>query len=83
MELLEYIKSNNGFLEVKVITRSSENKIFFDNNIWKIKVNEVPENGKANKVIVELIHKELNVPKGSIKIIKGSATSHKILKIDL
>ena len=83
MDLVDYIKSKNGYINIKVITKSSENKIFFENNLIKVKINEVPENGKANIAIINLFHKYLSIPKNRINIIKGKTNSQKTLFIDL
>ena len=80
-DLLDYIKFMNGVINIKVITKSSENKIIFEDDLVKVKITDVPEDGKANKAIIELFHKELSLPKNNIKIIKGFTTSRKILCI--
>ena len=49
MEEIEKIIKSGKIFEIKVITKSSVNKIYFKNNIIKVKIREIPENGKANK----------------------------------
>ena len=78
--LKDFIKYNESF-KIKVITRSSINKIYVDNDIIKVKTTEIPENGKANKKIIELFSKELKIPKKNIEIINGLTSSIKTLKI--
>ena len=81
--LLNYIKLNNGYVNIKVISRSSENKIFFDNDILKVKIREVPENGRANSAIIDLFSKTLGLSKNKIKIVRGTTNSKKLVFIDL
>ena len=78
---MEKIK-NNTILNIKVITKSSKNEIIFDNDVIKVKITEIPENGKANKAIVDLFSKTFKIPKNKITIIKGLKSSNKTIKID-
>lgn len=78
----EIIFKNNGLLNIKVITKSSKNEIFLDNGVIKVKITEVPENGKANKAIIDLFSKTFKIPKNKINIIKGLKSSNKTIKID-
>lgn len=78
----EIIFKNNGLLNIKVITKSSKNEIFLDNGVIKVKITEVPENGKANKAIVNLFSKTFKIPKNKINIIKGLKSSNKTIKIN-
>lgn len=48
----------------------------------KAKVTAVPEDGKANKALVQLLAKQLRVPKSSISFIAGETSRKKILRID-
>ena len=72
---------------IKVITQASENKIYSDEidllnerNIH-IKTTEIPEGGKANKVVIDLLSKYLKIPKSKIKISKGHTSNKKIIEI--
>ena len=50
--------------------------------VLKARVTAVPEKGKANKALIELIAKSLKVPKSSIAVISGDTGRKKILRID-
>lgn len=56
-------------ISVKVIPNAKQNEIvsdsFDENNIrtLKIKVNQVPEDGKANKAVIEMIAKYFKIKK--------------------
>ena len=43
----------------------------------KIAVTQVPENGKANQAIANLLAKELKVSKSSVQLLSGATNSHK------
>jgi len=53
-----------------------------DETFLKARVTAVPEDGKANKALIELIAKTLRVPKSSIAIMSGETARKKILRID-
>ena len=78
-KLLQFIVENKGILGIKVIPTSSENKIIFDEvtKNTKIKIREVPEDGKANSAVISVLSKELKISKSNIKIISGFTNSHK------
>lgn len=69
-------------LKIKVQSNASKNEIagkWLD--MIKIKVTAAPENGKANKSCIELLSKELGVPKNKIKIIKGQTCREKVIEV--
>jgi uncharacterized protein len=54
-----------------------------DGQTWlKARVTAVPEDGKANKALVQLLAKWLKTPKSSISILSGETARKKILRID-
>lgn len=70
-------------LEIKVIPSSGFSKIMLDKaQTIKCYVKSPPENGKANKEVIELFAKALNVPKSVIDIISGLTSRNKRIKID-
>lgn len=79
--MMDFIPINKIF-EIKVIAKSKENKIYFENDLIKVKVTEVPEDGKANKAIIKLFSEKLKIPKSNIKIISGFTNSIKKLIIN-
>lgn len=69
-------------IKVKVITKSSQNSIVgFEGEVLKIKCTAVPEKGKANAVVVDLLSKYYKVPKTAITILKGKTDSRKVIEI--
>ena len=50
--------------------------------LLKARVTAVPEKGKANKALIQLIAKSLKIPKSSISVISGDTSRKKILRID-
>lgn len=70
-------------IKVKVITKSSENKVEYDekNDIYRVKLTLVPEKGKANKKIIELLAKYLDTNKSNISITTGESSDIKTVEI--
>lgn len=69
-------------VEVKVITRAKKEEIEkISENSYRIKVSLPPEKLKANKRVIELLSKELNIKKQNIRIVLGETSSRKIIEI--
>lgn len=50
--------------------------------LLKVSVTAVPEKGKANKALIEILSKYFHVPKSAIEITRGETDRIKILNID-
>jgi uncharacterized protein YggU (UPF0235/DUF167 family) len=48
-----------------------------------VRVTAAAEGGKANDAVVKLLAKQLKVPKSAIRIIRGQASRHKVLEVEL
>lgn len=48
----------------------------------KIYLTAVPEKGKANKKLIELLSETMNISKSKINILKGEKSHEKIIEID-
>ncbi len=76
----------NKKIKIRVTAKSSRNRIKYDKcengeQLMRVYVTSVPEDGKANKEVIKLLSKELKIPKSSIKIIKGKTCKDKIIEI--
>lgn len=79
-EIIFNLIQNKKIFDIKVVTKASVDKIYLENNIIKVKIREIPENGKANKAIIELFSKTFKIPKKDINIIKGLKSSNKTIQ---
>ena len=76
-------------ISIKVIPNAKQNEIVeggFDESgarILKVRVNQPPEDGKANKAAIELLAKYLKVKKSAVSIISGETSRNKIIEIKL
>ncbi len=76
-------KTSDGIiLSVKVIPKSRRDEIVGKvGESLKVKLTQAPERGKANKALIELLARVLNLRKSDIVLIKGEAARNKLLKI--
>lgn len=74
-------------ISIKVIPNAKQNEIAEDGfddagaRILKIRVNQPPEDGKANKAAIEVLAKYLKVKKSAVSIISGETSRNKIVEI--
>jgi uncharacterized protein (TIGR00251 family) len=76
-------------LIVKVIPNAKQNEIVEDvidllgaRNL-RIRINQPPENGKANKAVIDLLAKYFKIRKSAISITSGLTSRNKIIEVDL
>lgn len=69
-------------ISIKVVPSSSRNKIcgWHDKRL-KIKVQAPPEDGKANKAVLNLISTTLGFKKSDIRIVSGDTSPHKLVEV--
>lgn len=79
-KIFNIIKEKTIF-DIKVVAGSSVDKIYLENNIIKVKVREIAENGKANKAIINIFSKTFKIPKKDINIIRGTKSSNKTIQL--
>ena len=49
---------------------------------WKVRVAAPPEDGRANEAVVELLSKQLEIPRRSISIVSGHTAREKVVQMD-
>lgn len=76
-------ETNQGVeIAVKVIPNAQKNEIIgWENDRLKVRVNAVPEKGKANESVEALLAKRLGVPKSRVKVIRGHTSREKTVEI--
>lgn len=76
------IDSEIILINVRLTPNAKHSKIEkTDNNNLKIWVTQIPENGKANLAMINLLAKSLKISKTSIIIISGEHDRNKKIKI--
>jgi uncharacterized protein len=87
MSLLEYIREYNYTFPLKVVPKSSRNRMKLEkdsNNVLQLKIytTALPEANKANESVKKLLAKELKIAKSRIEIIKGITDRNKVIRIE-
>ncbi len=69
-------------LKIKVKPRSRESAILgVRAGLLLIAVTAVPEQGKANKAVIDLLAGQLRIAKSSFEIISGQTHSEKVIRV--
>jgi uncharacterized protein (TIGR00251 family) len=70
-------------LQLKVAPKSGRNAISgWMGDTLKVSVTAVPERGKANEAVIELLADALRVPKSAIQVVRGASSSQKLVQIE-
>ncbi len=75
-------------ISIKVITNAKQNEVVQDFvdlagvRMLKVRVNQPPEEGRANKAVIELLAKHFKVKKNAVDIISGETSRNKIVEIN-
>ncbi|PIS42481.1 MAG: hypothetical protein COT24_03295 [Candidatus Kerfeldbacteria bacterium CG08_land_8_20_14_0_20_40_16] len=80
-----YCQSKGGtFLNIKVTPQSKRREIVgIFGDFLKVRIQTSPTKGKANKELIKLLAKELDIPQSSIKIVKGLKNSLKTIFVPI
>jgi uncharacterized protein len=86
MDLFNWKDGIGDTLSIRVTPKATSNRIKVEHlpngsTLIRVYVTAVPENGKANKAAINLLSKELGLPKTSLTIISGLTSKDKIVRI--
>ncbi len=66
---------------IRVIPRARQNKISTDENgVLRVHTTAAPADGDANAAVIKMLAGYFNVPKTSIKIIRGQSARDKVIE---
>ena len=69
-------------IKVKVKPGASKNEVKkIEENFYEVRCTTIPEKGKANEKVIELLSEFLDIPKSNIKIIRGLSSREKEIEI--
>lgn len=72
------VEPRGVILPVRAHAGARRNAILDERNgMLRVAVTAAPEKGKANRAIVELLSKNLGVPKSAIELVSGETSPHK------
>jgi uncharacterized protein YggU (UPF0235/DUF167 family) len=71
-------------LSITVTPKSRANEIRASRaeGIVKIRVTAAPENGRANRAVLDLLSERLDLPRGSLRIVGGPASRKKWIEVE-
>ena len=49
---------------------------------WKVRIAAAPERGRANDAVVDLLSRELELPRGAVSIVSGHTGREKIVLLE-
>ena len=67
--------------KIRVTPRAKQNKVVQDGDVLRVYTTTVPEKGRANGAVIELLSEYFNVPKSRIKILSGLTFREKTITI--
>ena len=69
-------------LTVKVTPKSRQRRLEqAADGSWRAMVLEPPEDGRANEAVIELLAEHFDVPKRSVRIVRGQTGRQKVVEI--
>ncbi|MGD0857272.1 MAG: DUF167 domain-containing protein [Dehalococcoidia bacterium] len=68
-------------INVKVMPHSIREEVLKQGDDYVVRVKAMPQDGKANEAVIELIAKHFKVPKSVVKIVSGQTGRNKIIDI--
>lgn len=70
-------------LQLKVAPKAARNAVGgWMGEVLKVSVTAVPERGKANEAVVELLAQALALPKSAVRVVRGQTSPQKWVEID-
>lgn len=70
----------SNIIEVRVVPGAKKNEVKKENQRLKVYLTAPPVEGKANKLLIEILAKYFNCRKSDLKIIRGERSKNKQIK---
>ncbi|MBU0671210.1 MAG: DUF167 domain-containing protein [Patescibacteria group bacterium] len=75
-----YQKPEGLVLNIKVITKAMKSEVIGESgNFLKVKLNAIPEKGKANAELIKLLSIDFDISQGKIEILRGLTSNKKVV----
>jgi uncharacterized protein (TIGR00251 family) len=67
---------------VRVIPRSARTEVSgWEGDVLRVRVTAPPAGGRANAALIELLARQLDVPRSSVRIVRGLAARQKLIEV--
>lgn len=67
---------------LRATPRASRNQLSCEDGQLRVQVTAVPEDGRANKAVAELLAEALGVAKSRLTLIRGATARDKVFRLD-
>lgn len=69
-------------VNVRVIPRARKNQVTADSDgTLRVHTTAVPSDGAANEAVIKMLAKHFDVPKTSVRIIRGETARNKVIEL--
>ncbi len=68
-------------INIRVIPRAKKNKVEEEEGRLKVHLTAPPQDGRANKLLIELLAEHFQVKKRQVSLVKGDKSQNKIVEI--
>ena len=82
MSDLSHLAVPGTVIAVRVTPRASRNAVVAEEDVIRVLVTTVPEDGKANAAVVKLLAKALGIAKSRLVLVRGATSRDKQFRID-
>ena len=82
MEDLRHLALPGTTLALRVTPRAARNAVTLKDGQLRVTVTTVPEDGKANAAVVQLLAKALRIPKSRLTLVRGATSRDKLFRIE-
>lgn len=82
MEDLRHLALPGTTLALRVTPRAARNTVTLKDGQLRVTVTTVPEDGKANAAVVQLLAKALGIPKSRLTLVRGATSRDKLFRIE-
>jgi len=76
------MKDSPKIFNIRVTPHAKQNKVLQNGDILRVYTTTAPEKGRANDAVIDLLAAYFDVPKSTIKILRGQTSHNKIVSID-
>jgi len=68
-------------IAVRVIQNASRNRVVAEDGTIRVYVTTVPEDGKANVAVIELLAKAIGLAKSRLQLVRGATSRDKVFRV--
>ncbi len=79
---LSHLATPGSEIALRVTPKASRNRIEPGEEMLRVYVTTVPEDGKANAAVQKLLAKALGVPKSALTLVRGQTARDKVFRVE-